>query len=897
MKKKFSNLNPKGFNGGPRNLVVMVVLLVGSLIILSQLGHIILNTTVISYSEFVSAVNQDKVKAVTVSGKSIHGVYKQGTQKFETNIPENSTIMDQLIAHDVYVHIVEPSGFQTWHFFLFGAFLLSLLAAWYFFRQMKGQNGGGGGANIFGMGKNRARMFMPSTIKTTFADVAGADTAKEALKDFVDFLRNPEKYRRLGAQMTSGILLVGDPGNGKTLLAKAVAGEANCPFFSVSGSDFIEVFVGVGAARVRDLFAQARKHAPCIIFIDEIDAIGRHRGGGIGGGNDEREQTLNQLLAEMDGFSSKQQNIIIIAATNRPEVLDKALVRRGRFDRHIVVPYPEEKDRETILRLHASKVKLDSAIDLAQVAKDTAGFTGSDLANLVNQAAIIASRESGRDIVTKGDFDKAVKQVTSTKGNEESGGGGESAAGMTKSHVKMIMPSMVKVKFADVAGAHEAKEELQDFVSFLKEPQKFKRLGAHMNRGILLEGEPGNGKTLLAKAVAGEAGRPFFAVSGSEFVEVFVGVGAARVRDLFAQARKHAPSIVFIDEIDTIGRARSHGPYGSQEQEQTLNQLLTEMDGFSTKDSDVIIIAATNRADMLDKALVRPGRFDKTIHVPYPDLKSREQILNIHAAKIKMGEDADLSKVARGTAGWTGAHLAGLVNEAAMIATKKEERAAVTMADLDEARDKIIIGQESKSVFPTKQELWLTAYHEAGHALVGLLMPHEHIDPLYKVTIVPRGPALGVTFHLPDREKYTRSKEMCLAYIAMCMGGRAAEHLACNTLGAGAESDFTSATSMARAMVCQWGMSEKLGPVIYNPRANPHDYSERTRSLIDEEVQAILEGSLKRAMTLLAEHRDKLEKIAAALMEKETMSAQEVYELLGMEPRPEPEQPYVRGQA
>ncbi len=888
MKKKFSQLKPKGFNGGPRNAFLMILLFVGTLFILTRLTEYVLNTTTIRYSEFVSSIEQDKVKEVTVSGNHISGKFKQGGQFFETIAPENNTVMDKLLAHGVEVRVVEPSGFQTWHLFLFGAFLLALLSAWYIFRQMKSGNGGGGGGNIFGMGKNRARMFMPSTIKTTFADVAGAESAKEAFKDFVDFLRNPEKYRRMGAQMTNGILLVGDPGNGKTLLAKAVAGEANCPFFSVSGSDFIEVFVGVGAARVRDLFAQARKHAPCIIFIDEIDAIGRHRGGGIGGGNDEREQTLNQLLAEMDGFSSKQQNIIIIGATNRPEVLDKALLRRGRFDRHIVVPYPEEKDRYEILRIHASKVKLDPNVDLSTIAKETAGFTGSDLANLVNQAAIIATRGSGRDYITQEDLDQAFKQVAGTKGNEESGSGADSAIGLTKSHVKMVMPSMVKVKFSDVAGAHEAKEDLQDFVNFLKEPEKFKRLGAKMNRGILLEGNPGNGKTLLAKAVAGEANRPFFAVSGSEFVEVFVGVGAGRVRDLFAQARKHAPSIVFIDEIDAIGRARSSHQYGSSEHEQTLNQLLTEMDGFASKDSDVIVIAATNRADILDKALVRPGRFDRTIHVPFPDLKSREAILRIHSAKIKMDENVDLFKMARATPGWSGAHLASLINEAAMIATKKEERASVTMADLDAARDKIIIGQESKSIFPTKEDLWLTAYHEAGHTLVGLLMPHEHMDPLYKVTITPRGSALGVTFHLPEREKYERNKHMCLAYIAMCMGGRAAELLASDNVGTGPHSDFVQATDMARNMVCYWGMSEKLGPVIYNPQANPHNYSERTKALIDEEIQSILEFSLNRAKTLLIENRDKLDKLAQALLEKETMSAQEVYELLGLTPRPEP---------
>lgn len=441
----------------------------------------------------------------------------------------------------------------------------------------------------------------------------------------------------------------------------------------------------------------------------------------------------------------------------------------------------------------------------------------------------------------------------------------------------------VDVFFCDVAGAHEAKEELQDMVNFLREPEKYTRLGAHMPRGILLEGDPGNGKTLLARAVAGEADRPFIAVNGSDFVEVYGGMGASRVRYLFACARACAPSIIFIDEFDAIGRARSNSPYGSQEYDQTLNQLLVEMDGFASKDSEVIVIAATNKPELLDKALLRPGRFDKIVHVPYPDCQSRAEILWIHARIMCISEEVDFYKIAQGTAMWSGAQLAHLVNEAALIATKKEDRSAVTMADFEEARDNVIIGQASKGIVPSSEELWLTAYHEAGHALVSMLLPHEHVDPLYKVTIIPRGPALGVTFHLPDKEKYVQSKEMCLAYITTCMGGRAAELLACDSMNAGASSDFTQATEMARHMVCQYGMSEKLGPVIYNPQANPFAYSEHTRMVIDQEIQAILEQCLQRATELLTEHRDKLDMLAYSLFEKETLTAQEVYELLGME--------------
>lgn len=607
MKKKISRLKQKNFKGGPRNMLLMLLFFVGTVYILTRLTDHVLNTQSIPYSDFITAVGQDKVKEVMVTGDNVRGKFKQNAQAFETTMPHNSDkAYDVLQDHGVSVRVVEPSGFQTWHMLLFGAFLALLLMGWYLLRQIKGGSGGGGGNPLFGMGKSRARMFMPSTIKTTFGDVAGAHEAKEDLKDVIDFLKDPEKFRRLGAKQNRGILLVGEPGNGKTLLAKAVAGEANCPFFSISGSDFIEVFVGVGAARVRDLFAQARKNAPCIIFIDEIDTIGRKRSSGGSGGSEERDQTLNQLL--------------------------------------------------------------------------------------------------------------------------------------------------------------------------------------------------------------------------------------------------------------------------------------TEMDGFTTKGGDVIVMAATNRPDILDKALLRPGRLGRRIHVPFPDITSREKILAIHGKKVTLDPAVDLHEVARGTGGFSGADLAGLINEAAMIATK-EAKDSVTMADIDEARDKIILGRPSQSVIMNDYERELTAYHEAGHALVGLMMPHDHIDPLYKVTIVPRGGALGVTHSLPERDKYVQTKEHCLAYIAMCMGGRAGEFIRFGVEGSGARSDFNSATQLARDMVCNFGMSEKLGPVIYQKNYSTSFYSERTLALIDSEIQNILEKCMATAKEILSTHRDKLDALAKALLERETLHAQEIYELLSLEPR------------
>jgi cell division protease FtsH len=469
-------------------------------------------------------------------------------------------------------------------------------------------------------------------------------------------------------------------------------------------------------------------------------------------------------------------------------------------------------------------------------------------------------------------------------GKNAAGGSGNIFT-MGKSRAKMFLPSSIKEKFSSVAGATEAKEELMDVVDFLKNPEKYKRLGAKITRGALLIGEPGNGKTLLARAVAGEANCPFYSISGSDFIEVFVGVGASRVRDLFAQARKTAPSIIFIDEIDAVGRSRGSGigGGGNDEREQTLNQLLTEMDGFETAKEPVIVLAATNRPDVLDKALLRPGRFDRRIEVPYPDLASREQILKVHAATVLIDADVDLKKIARGTPGFTGADLANLINEAAIIASKQNQP-LVTLKDFEEARDKILIGKELRTIVLSEEDRKMTAYHEAGHALVRLLLP-ESTDPLHKVTIVPRGRALGVTHHLPEREKYSTTKNEMIASMQSLLGGRIAEELVFGEMATGAYSDFRHATEIARDMVCRYGMSEDLGPIVYSQHNGEFVYSQHTAERIDNEVRRITDDCYKKAQLLLVENRDKLNALAQALLEKETMYASEIYELLGIASR------------
>ncbi|MBU2583176.1 MAG: ATP-dependent zinc metalloprotease FtsH [Alphaproteobacteria bacterium] len=463
------------------------------------------------------------------------------------------------------------------------------------------------------------------------------------------------------------------------------------------------------------------------------------------------------------------------------------------------------------------------------------------------------------------------------------------AMGFGKSRAKLLTERHGRVTFEDVAGVDEAKSDLQEIVEFLRDPQKFQRLGGRIPRGCLLVGPPGTGKTLIARAVAGEANVPFFTISGSDFVEMFVGVGASRVRDMFEQAKKNAPCIIFIDEIDAVGRHRGAGlGGGNDEREQTLNQLLVEMDGFEANEG-IIIIAATNRPDVLDPALLRPGRFDRQIVVPNPDVTGREKILRVHMRKVPIAPDIDPRVIARGTPGFSGADLANLVNEAALLAARRNKR-LVTQAEFEDAKDKVMMGAERRSMAMTEEEKLATAYHEAGHAIVNILVPGN--DPLHKVTIIPRGRALGVTMSLPERDKLSYSMEWCTGKIAMAFGGRVAEQLIYGKehLNTGASSDITQATSIARKMVTEWGMSEKLGPLLYSANqqevflghsvAQQQNMSEETARLIDEEVRRIVNGGYDKAWEVLSSHRDQLESITQALMEYETLSGAEVEGLM-----------------
>jgi len=470
-------------------------------------------------------------------------------------------------------------------------------------------------------------------------------------------------------------------------------------------------------------------------------------------------------------------------------------------------------------------------------------------------------------------------------------GGGAKALSFGKARARLISEKQNKVTFQDVAGVEEAKDELREIIEFLKDPPKFQKLGGKIPKGVLLVGPPGTGKTLLAKAIAGEANVPFFSISGSDFVEMFVGVGASRVRDLFEQGKKHAPCIIFMDEIDAVGRHRGAGLGGGHdEREQTLNQLLVEMDGFETNEG-VILIAATNRPDVLDPALLRPGRFDRQVVVARPDVKGREEILRVHARRIPLAPNVELKVLARGTPGFSGADLANLVNEAALLAARQDKK-LVEMIDFENAKDKVLMGVERRSMIISEEEKKTIAYHEAGHALVADLLPGA--DPLHKVTIIPRGRALGLTQQLPTDDKYNYSKEYLIDRITILLGGRAAEEIVLQQRTTGAGDDLEKATEMARKMVCEWGMSDKMGPLTFG-KSEEHiflgremsrakDYSEDTAILIDSEIKRIVTECAARARQMIETNLEKLHTLARALLERESLDGEEIGRLLRVPP-------------
>ena len=722
------------------------------------------------------------------------------------------------------------------------------------------------GSGLFGI-RSGARKISPAEGRVTFADIAGQDTALTELREVVQFLADPRRFTAVGARVPKGILLYGPPGCGKTLLARALAGEAGASFYSISGSDFVEVYVGVGAARVRDLFKEARETAPSLIFIDELDSVGRARSsGGAPGSRAEQEQALNQILTEMDGFSVSE-GIMVIGATNRPDILDTALLRPGRFDRSVGLERPDEAGRLAILTLHARARPLDRNVQLREIARRAIGLTGADLANLMNEGALLAAR-SGRSLIAQGDLDDALRRVLEAPERQR-------RLSMRDRGIGKRAAADQRVTFADVAGMDDAITELAEVRDYLTNPERFARLGARVPRGILLAGPPGCGKTLLARAVAGDANAAFFSAAGSEFVEVWVGQGAARVRDLFAEARSLPPAIIFIDEIDAVGGARSAGVGGGQrESDQTLNQILVELDGFEPR-SGVIVMAATNRLDMLDPALVRPGRFDRRVTVELPDRPGRRAILDIHAKGKPLARNADLDRIARETQGFSGADLENVINEAALLAARRD-LAEIPFELLQEGVDRSAFGVAASAHVMTEEERRTVAYHEAGHAIVGHLL--RGAGTVRKLSIVKRGHSLGQTWVQEDFDRVVYPRSVVLKLIAQALGGRVAEELAFDEPSSGSNLDLAEVGRLARMMVAELGMSSAVGPIAYRQPAH------KVAELIDQEVGKVVDEAYATARSVLVGARAALDRVAAALLATETLDTSQFEDLVGVSP-------------
>jgi len=730
------------------------------------------------------------------------------------------------------------------------------------------------GTGLFGI-RSGARRISAEEADVDFGDVAGQDAAITELRELVQFLKEPERFAQLGALIPRGVLLYGPPGCGKTLVARALAGEAGASFYSISGSDFVELYVGVGAARVRDLFKEARENAPSIVFVDELDSVGRRRGGAAAvSSQGEQEQALNQILAEMDGFSPTE-GIIVVGATNRADVLDPALLRPGRFDRTVGLERPDELGRLAILKVHAARRRLAPGVDLRAIARKALGMTGADLAQVINEAALLAAR-AGKPAVSQAELDEALRRTLEAPERQRRLSLRDQSVGRRQS------PGQERITFADVAGVDDALAELVEVKDYLAEPERFAALGARAPRGILLAGPPGCGKTLLAKAVAGEANAAFITATATEFVEVFVGQGAARVRDLFAEARLVAPAIVFIDELDAIGARRSvDTSEGNREREQTLNQILVELDGFE-EHAGLMVIAATNRIDILDPALIRPGRFDRQVTVELPDRAGRQAILAVHAKDKRLADDVDLAGVARVTRGFSGADLANVLNEATLL-TARARDAQVSAAAIEEAVERVLLGIASHRHILSDAERMIVAYHEAGHALVGRALPGIAIP--HKITITPRGRTLGYVWNVDEDNRTIHSRSALTNRMAMMLGGRVAEELVFGDPSSGAGEDLSGVNALAQRMVCELGMSPALGHLTFElDHDGARRYSEDEARLIGIEIRRLTDEAHDRARRLLAGSRDVLDRVAHALVEQETLTASELEHLAERSP-------------
>jgi cell division protease FtsH len=829
------------------------------------------------YSTFLNFVENDRVKSARILD---YDSYVEGTfqrpggplQRFNTPYLKagNSRmeLVNTLTANQVPFSIEQQLGKSLLPYFsiLLPTLILIIVLAYFIVSY---RTGGG----LFAT-RSGARKAGDEDALMRFDDVAAQQQAVTELREVADFLTDPERFRRLGARIPKGVLLYGPPGCGKTLLAQAVAGESGAAFYSISGSDFVELYVGVGAARVRELFKDARANAPAIVFIDEIDAVARKRrsgGNSSEGSSEEQNQALNQLLTEMDGFSA-DDGTIVIAATNRPDDLDQALLRPGRFDRAISVDRPDESGRGEILALHARGKPMAGDVDIAAIARRGIGLTGADLESVTNEAALLAAR-AGRPDISQLELEQALTRILEAPERQR-------RLTMRDRTVGAQSLDTERVTFANVAGVGEAMTELAEIRDFLIDPTPFQRMGARFPRGFLLVGPPGCGKTLLARAVAGESNAAFLAVAATEFTEVFSGEGSARVRDLFGRARAMAPAIVFIDEIDAIGaRRESSALDGNRERDQTLNQILIELDGFRERDG-VIIMAATNRPEILDAALVRAGRFDREITVDLPDRRGRRDILQVHVGSKRLAADVDLDAIAGITRGLSGADLANIMNEAALLSARRG-RDEISMAAVEEAVERATMGISRAHVL-SDDERRTVAVHEAGHAVVAATVPGGGLP--HMISIIPTGRSLGMAWMTDTHDRVIFSRSGLIDRMAILLGGRCAEELVFGHAGSGAHGDIAAVGRLAHRMVRELGMSEALGPIGYpeDPDDDGHvlTVSDDTARVIDAEARVLADEGLARANAVLRSARDALERVASALLASETLTSRQIEELL-----------------
>ena len=864
------HLNTPGFWAG---LIVAILLIAYVQVLAAIRPHPVGRE--IQFSQFVRLAESGAIKEVKLLDQDayIHGTYQRPGQravKFNTPFLKSSTrvtLVEMLTNNDVDTTIDQQYAKAVLPYLsvLLPTLVLVTLLGYFIYAQRSG-------TGVFAQ-RSGARRATGQESTLRFEDVAGQDAAVAELRELSDFLTDPQRFAQVGARVPKGVLLYGPPGCGKTRLGQAVAGESGAAFYSISGSDFVEMYVGVGAARVRELFKEARDNAPAIVFIDEIDAVARKRRSGPASSGEEQAQALNQLLTEMDGFT-RGEGTIVIGATNRPDDLDAALLRPGRFDRTVSVDRPDETGRAAILALHARGKPMAADTDMASLARRAIGFTGADLESVINEAALLAARVSKTEISQR-ELDEALTRIIEAP---------ERQRRLTMRDRTMGQQSLgdERVTFDNVAGIGEALTELQEITEYLRDPSRFTRSGARFPRGFLLVGPPGVGKTLLARAVAGEANAAFLSVAATEFTEVHIGEGSGRVRDLFSQARAMAPAIVFIDEIDAIGTRRESGGGGGgdgREREQTLNQILVELDGFRQREG-VIIMAATNRPEILDAALVRAGRFDREITVDLPDRDGRREILQVHIGTKRLAADVDLDAIAGITRGLSGADLANIMNEAALLSARLGAP-EISMATLEQAVERSTMGIMRAHVL-TDEERRVVAVHEAGHVIVALATPEGSLP--HMVSIIPSGRSQGRAWMIDSHDRVSQLRSALIDDMAVLLGGRCAEELVFGQSGTGAESDLAEVGRIAHHMVRELGMSDILGPIGYAPDADDYgrfvSYSEDTARTIDTEARRLVKVAQGRADAALAASRMALERIADALIESETLDAEQIRQLV-----------------